>query len=96
MAVYTRDITEEQNAKNALIQSEEKYRRLFESASLGIFQTTQDGKVISVNPAFATMFGYDSPEDVKNTVKNISNDIFADPHRRKELNQLMKDIPDLN
>lgn len=96
MAVYTRDITEERIAKNALIQSEEKYRRLFESASLGIFQTTHDGKVISVNPAFATMFGYDSPEDVKNSVKNISNAIFADPHRRKELLRQMKDNPDLN
>ena len=96
MAIYSRDITEERQTKINLIQSEEKYRRLFESASLGIFQTTQDGKVISVNPAFANMFGYDSPEDVKNSVKNISTDIFADPHRRKELIQQMKDNPDLN
>jgi PAS domain S-box-containing protein len=96
MAIYSRDITEERQTKINLIQSEEKYRRLFESTSLGIFQTTQDGKVISVNPAFATMFGYDSPEDVKNSVKNISTGIYADPNRRKELIRQMKDNPDLN
>ncbi|MCX6220353.1 MAG: PAS domain S-box protein [Bacteroidia bacterium] len=96
MAIYSRDITEERQTKINLIQSEEKYRRLFESASLGIFQSTPEGQTISVNPAFATMFGYDSPEDVKNSVKNISADIFADPNRRKELIQQMKDNPDLN
>ncbi|MCK9641754.1 MAG: PAS domain-containing sensor histidine kinase [Prolixibacteraceae bacterium] len=96
MAVYTRDITDERQAQIALVQSEEKYRRLFETASLGIFQSTLDGQVISVNPKFASMFGYDSPEDVKINVKNTSTQLFADPNRRNELIQQMKDNPALN
>ncbi|MCK9414231.1 MAG: PAS domain S-box protein [Prolixibacteraceae bacterium] len=96
MAVYTREITDERLAKNALIESEEKYRRLFESASLGIFQSTPGGQVISVNPKFASMFGYDSPEDVKNHVQNTSTQLFADSNRRDELIQQMKENPGLN
>ena len=96
MAVYTRDITEERIAKNALIQSEEKYRRLFESASLGIFQSTPSGGVISVNPKFASMFGYDSPEEIINTVKDVSLELYADPNRRNELIKQIMINPGLN
>jgi len=96
MAVYTRDITEERIVKNALIQSEEKYRRLFESASLGIFQSTPGGEVISVNPKFASMFGYDSPEEIINTVQNVSLELYADPNRRNELIQQIQANPGLN
>jgi PAS domain S-box-containing protein len=96
MALYTRDITEERVAKNALIQSEEKYRRLFESASLGIFQSTPVGEVISVNPKFASMFGYDSPEEIINTVQNVSSELYADPNRRDVIIKQIKANPCLN
>ena len=96
MALYTRDITEERVAKNALIQSEEKYRRLFESASLGIFQSTPGGEVIAVNPKFASMFGYDSPEEIINTVQNVSSELYADPNRRDVIIKQIKSNPGLN
>jgi PAS domain S-box-containing protein len=90
-----RDITERKQAEAALRESEAHYRRLFEDAVLGIFQSTLDGKAIVVNPAFARMFGYDSPEDVLATVKNVTTDIFADPQRRKEIICLMAEKPDV-
>ena len=48
----------------ALKESEAKYRHIFENAMEGIFQTTPDGSLIDVNPAFAHIFGYKSPQDL--------------------------------
>jgi PAS domain S-box-containing protein len=79
----------------ALRESEEKYRRLFERACFGIFRSTPDGKAISVNPAFAAMFGYDSAEDALKHIKNVSRDVFADPNRRTEIIRLIEENPGL-
>ena len=85
-----------QRGADALLESEERYRDLFQNATLGIFQSTPEGKVVIVNPAFATMFGYASPEEVREKVKNVSTDIFADPQRRLEIIRLRTENPGLN
>lgn len=76
---------ERKRAEEALRESEERYRRLFEDAVLGIFQSTPDGKIITVNPSYARMFGFDSPEEVKRLVNDVAIDLYADPPRRSEV-----------
>ncbi len=49
-------------AEQALQESEEKYRDIVDNAPIGIFHSTPEGQLIDVNPVFARMFGYDSPE----------------------------------
>jgi two-component system cell cycle sensor histidine kinase/response regulator CckA len=83
------DITERVRAEQALRNSEERYRRLFEDAVLGIFQSTRDGKFITVNPAFARMFGYDSAQDVIDSVNDAATDIYVDPSRRPSIVRLV-------
>ena len=90
------DITERKRVQDDLSESEARFRRLFESASLAIFQTTPDGKVISVNPAFVKMFGYNSQDEVKNKISNVSIDLFADPTRRSEIIRLLEINPELS
>ena len=51
------DISERIRIEIRLRESEAKYRRLFELATFGVFQSTPEGKAISVNPAFVSMFG---------------------------------------
>ena len=85
-----------QRGADALLESEERYRDLFQKATLGIFQSTPEGKVVLVNPAFTKMFGYASPEEVREKVKNVSTDIFADPQRRLEIIRLRIENPELN
>jgi diguanylate cyclase (GGDEF)-like protein/PAS domain S-box-containing protein len=86
---------ERQQVDKALIESQENYHRLFDHAPLGIFQSTPEGKPISINPAFANMFGYDSPEDAMHSIQNAGIDLFADPNRRAEIIRLIVENPDL-
>ena len=51
-------------AEEALRESEAKFRGLFESIAEGVYQSGRDGRLLSVNPAFASMLGYGSAEEV--------------------------------
>lgn len=57
--------------------AEEKYSKIVENAIDGIFQSTPDGRFISVNPAMARMYGYESPEDMLSSVTNISTQLYV-------------------
>ncbi|MDZ4165407.1 MAG: PAS domain S-box protein [Smithellaceae bacterium] len=86
MVVIT-DITARTQAEERLRESEAKYRNIFENAVEGIYQSTEDGRFITVNPAFARMAGYDSPEELIASIKDIGAQLFinpADRHRSTE------------
>ncbi len=85
------DITERKQTEESLLLSEERYRRLFEDAVLGIFRSTPGGKLINVNPAYARMHGFDSPEETKSLVNDVANDLYADPSRRNEIVRMILD-----
>ncbi|MFP4007232.1 MAG: adenylate/guanylate cyclase domain-containing protein [Spirulinaceae cyanobacterium] len=56
------DITDRVAVQRALQQAEAQYRSIFENAAEGIFQIAPQGEYLSVNPALAKMFGFESPE----------------------------------
>jgi len=80
-------IDEPPDAKEALRQSENRYRGIFENAPVGIFRSTLEGKFISVNPAVARMLKYDSPEEMIRLVNRttIADALFADPSCGQEI-----------
>ncbi|MEM9449394.1 MAG: PAS domain S-box protein [Cyanobacteria bacterium P01_E01_bin.6] len=84
-----RDITERRNAESALREAEVKYRSIFENAVEGIFQTTASGMVLNVNPALATMYGYESPKDLEENVENVGV-VYVDPNRRKQFIEVLE------
>ena len=55
-------IQEHKFASRALAESENRFRQLFEQASVGIALESLEGKLAIVNPAFCAMFGYTEPE----------------------------------
>ena len=69
--------------------AEQKYRSIFENAVEGIFQTTKDGRYLSVNNAMAACFGYISPEDMVESVTDIGRQCYADPEDRSALLETM-------
>jgi len=87
--------SESRRAEAAVIESERKYRRLVEDAVLGVYQTTPEGRVISANPAYIRMFGYDSLADIHANVADIARDLYCDPSHRDSILRLMKEHPGL-
>ncbi len=79
-----RNITERKRMIDAMQEAEEKYRSIFENAAEGIYQSTPDGRYLSVNPALARMFGYSSPEELMSHLTNVAAELYVDPNRRME------------
>jgi diguanylate cyclase (GGDEF)-like protein/PAS domain S-box-containing protein len=65
-------------------QAEGKYRSIFESAAEGIFRSTFDGRLLSVNPAMAHMFGYESPEEMTSLISDTGKQLWASAEERAE------------
>jgi PAS domain S-box-containing protein len=76
-------------AAEALQQAEFKYRSIFENSTEGIFQTTFDGHYLSANPALAKIYGYDTPDELIQSIKDIGRQLYVDPHRREEFVKVM-------
>lgn len=83
-----RDITARRATENALRRAEEKYRNIFEHTSEGIFQTSPEGRFISANPSLASILGYESSDELLNSVKDIANQIYVDASTRDKFLEL--------
>jgi PAS domain S-box-containing protein len=80
----TRDV------EDALKVSEEKYRSIFENATEGIFQSTPEGHFINVNPAFAKMCGFTTPDEMVASIDDISTQHYANPEERSAFADLIE------
>ncbi|HEY5838902.1 MAG TPA: PAS domain S-box protein, partial [Pyrinomonadaceae bacterium] len=58
-------------------RAEENYRSIFENAVEGIFQSTPEGRFITVNPAMARILGYDSAEEMIETITDIPQQLYV-------------------
>ena len=73
------DITEHKRLENLLEESEERYRRLFETASDGIvLLEKREGKITHANPATEKMLGYAKEECVGNKLQDIGVSLDID------------------
>ncbi|HHT9127788.1 MAG TPA: PAS domain S-box protein [Candidatus Wujingus californicus] len=86
LAIYGvfRDISERKKAEQEVVESEKKYRLLFNSLKEGVYQCEPevDGAFTWVNQAGAEILGYKSPEEVIGTKLK---DIYVDPEDRSRL-----------
>ena len=77
----------------ALKKAEEEYRSIFVNATLGIYRSTtgEKGRLLTVNPAFARIMGFASPEEVVNSVVDIRSQFYVDASDRDRLkNELLE------
>jgi PAS domain S-box-containing protein len=77
-----REIMNLRFSNNALAESEQRYRAIFENAAEGICRSTPDGKFVNINPAMAHMYGYDSPTGMIESVVDMGIQLWEHPEER--------------
>lgn len=91
IAILLAQRVKRRKVEDALRESENKYRNIFENSPEGIFQTTSDGLFISANPALARMCGFTSPQEMISSITNIGRQLYVDPEDRIRLKALLEE-----
>jgi PAS domain S-box-containing protein len=76
------DINELKHAEEELRESEDRFRSLYENATLGLYRTTPEGKILLANPALVNMLGYSRLEGLD--LKDIEGGGYASTYERKD------------
>jgi diguanylate cyclase (GGDEF)-like protein/PAS domain S-box-containing protein len=84
-----RDISQRIQAEEALRTAEGNYHSIFDNATVGIYQSTPQGRFISVNPALARIFGYASPADMLACISKIDTQYYVEPADRREFQRFI-------
>lgn len=77
---FVRDITERKRTEDALRESEQRYRSLFDQMLDGMYRSTHDGRFVDINPAMVAMFGYASIDEMMKI--DIKKDLYFAPEDR--------------
>ncbi len=72
-------------------KAEVKYRKLFSSTVDGIFKTTPEGQILDINPALASLMGYESTEEMRKCLSDLRTKGYAVPQDRDKVQQLLKE-----
>ena len=74
-----RDITERRRAEKALVESEERYRLLFQRNLAGVYRANLAGQILDCNEACARIFGFSNSQDL--LARNAS-ELYLNPAGR--------------
>ncbi len=80
VVVQTRDITERKRIEEALREAEERFRRSFEDAAIGMALVAPDGRFLRTNRSLCEILGYREVELLGKTFQDITHpdDLDAD------------------
>jgi diguanylate cyclase (GGDEF)-like protein/PAS domain S-box-containing protein len=84
------DITKRKHAETMLREAERRYHGLFDNAIEGIFRTTVEGNYLDANPALAHIYGFESPQELMASLRDIGRQLYVDPQRREEFMRIVK------
>ncbi|MBI4851810.1 MAG: PAS domain S-box protein [Acidobacteria bacterium] len=83
-----RDITKRKIIEEALKESEERYRSLFNRAPIGIYRSTPEGKIVDANPTVIKMMGCSSLEELK--AHDLEKDALVTNYNRKHFKETLE------
>lgn len=86
-----RHAIERNRMDRALLAAEEKYHSVFDHLVEGIFQTTPEGRYLMANAALARIYGYETPEELMQSLTNVAESLYVDRGRRDEFIKLMQE-----
>jgi PAS domain S-box-containing protein len=81
-----RDTSEMARDKEALRQSQEQLKSVFDNALIGIYRTTPDGNILMANPALIRMLGYDSFEELSQS--RDANSLYLEQNREEFVKEI--------
>ena len=85
-----REVEEHRITEETLRVTERKFREIFEHSTDGIFQSTPDGRFISANAMLASIYGYESADDLIHDFNDIGSQLYTDAGRREEFTDQMR------
>ncbi len=85
------DITSREKTERALLASEKNYRTLSNNVPVGIFRSDPvgHGSLLAVNPMMATMFGYDTQDDL---IQQKPQLLFDKPESRISFLEMLNSV----
>ena len=86
----SRDVTKRKQIEEALIQAEREYYKIFEGSYQGIFKLTLEGCFLDVNPALAEIYGYNSPQDLLETIDDRRNQLYVNDEEYENIFNILK------
>ena len=78
-----------QQQQQSALKSEQPYKDFFENALEGMFQTSVSGQYLRANQALASLLGYDSPQDLMESVQDVALHLYTVPQRRSQFVQYL-------
>jgi len=83
--IFLINISGRKHAEGSLRDAEWRYRRMFESAAIGIYQTSLEGKFLNANAALLKILGYGNLEELQASVEDIAGQLYVNSKRHGEL-----------
>ena len=80
-------ITERKQAEEAVRESEEKYRTLFENSKDALYINTREGQFVDANQSMLDLFGYTREE----MLKINKSELYADPNKRSAVTKELEE-----
>ena len=87
MWATVRDVSGRRRAEEALRESEERFKSLFENSLLGLYRTTPGGDILMANPALCRMLGFATYEELER--RNLEREGFEPEYPREEFKRRM-------
>jgi len=87
---FLTDLTELKVTQQELTRAEQRYRSMYQNAVQGMFQSRLSGELIRVNPSYAAMLGYSSPDEVLALKEGDHRFYFSDEDRTRMIRAVKK------
>ena len=82
------EVIQRAKTEEALRESEEEYKYLFDNIPMGIYRTTPEGRILRANPALVRMLGYSSFDELAS--HNLEEPGFQPYYDRNKFKELLK------
>ncbi|MCA1826890.1 MAG: PAS domain S-box protein [Myxococcales bacterium] len=86
--VMVEDLTAQSTAREALRESEDRFRAIFENAGVGLVLAVGEGDIVGANRAYARFLGYPGPQEIAG--RNVRE--FLHPEDRARAQQMRNEL----